>query len=173
MLKLKEVEVHFKHDEKLYTALEKAFSDLFNNDEYLINNEPNEVLFPEEIGKHYVGERAIVFRFAHYLQNELMKIPEYETYNLDCEYNRNGHLTKILPSFPRGTFPDLIIHKRGNNDNNLLIMEFKTYWNSSVTNDKMKIQEFVNKKGNYKYKYGLIVVIEKTLSETKFEVYKK
>ena len=37
--------------------------------------------------------------------------------------------TKKLPSFPNGTFPDEILYKRGSNDNNILVMEFKTYWN--------------------------------------------
>ena len=59
--------------------------------------------------------------------------------SLDCEYNRNGWLNKVLPSFPRGVIPDVIIHKRGSNDKNVLAMEFKTYWNDKQENDEDKI----------------------------------
>ena len=38
--------------------------------------------------------------------------------------------------------------------------------------DVVKVKEFINKKGDYRYKYGLVVLIGKTLAETKFEVYK-
>lgn len=168
--KLKEF---FIEDKGLYFAVKRAFNDLYRYDKHLICNMPLEIINTGEIGKHYVGERSIVFRFAHYLQNELVKAPKYATYNLDCEYNRNGVETKDLPSFPNGTFPDLIIHKRGKNyPTNLVVMEFKTYWNTDTARDVVKVKEFINKKGDYRYKYGLVVLIGKTLAETKFEVYK-
>ena len=146
--KLKEF---FIEDKGLYFAVKRAFNDLYRYDKHLICNMPLEIINTEEIGKHYVGERSIVFRFAHYLQNELVKAPKYATYNLDCEYNRNGVETKDLPSFPNGTFPDLIIHKRGKNyPTNLVVMEFKTYWNTDTARDVVKVKEFINKKGDYR-----------------------
>lgn len=172
MANLEELEETFNQDKGLYIAIKSAMNDLYRYDKHLICNEPHERRCPDEIGKHYVGERAIVFRFAHYLQNELVKKHKYSNYHLDCEYNRNGSETKYLPSFPRGTFPDLIIHKRGDNyPTNLLIIEFKTYWNTDTERDNLKVQEFVDKNGEYRYKYGLVVVIGKTIDETTFEVY--
>lgn len=109
---------------------------LYSEDDDLIVNTPSDSNLIN--GTHHVGERAIVFRFAHYLQNELNMYSEYKSYNLDCEYNRNGISAKILPNFPNGVYPDLIIHKRGRNDKNILVMEFKTYWNSNIDADKKR-----------------------------------
>lgn len=160
----------------MYFSIKRAFEDLYMYDRHLIEIEPQNVDMQacnEKLGKHYVGERSIVFRFAHYLQNELSKSKKYSAYHLDCEYNRNGFDIKSTKNFPNGTFPDLIIHKRGYNGtkNNILIMEFKTYWNPHTKTDSLKICDFVDKNGDYKYKYGLVVVIEKNLNETTFEVY--
>ncbi|MBQ8814596.1 MAG: hypothetical protein IJZ85_08890 [Lachnospiraceae bacterium] len=130
---------------------------LYRRDAHLINNCPVDMVKTEQ--NHHVGERAIVFRFAHYLQNLIDDDPAFKGYHLDCEYNRNGRENKALPSFPNGTFPDLIIHRRGDNEHNLLIMEFKTYWNSDTERDIVKIKEFRDSNGRYKYKYGVSVVI--------------
>ena len=69
----------------------------------------------------------------------------------------------------------MILHKRGKNGpgNNILIMEFKTYWNPNTDTDSLKISDFVDQNGKYKYQYGLVVLIRKTLDETEFEVYKQ
>ena len=160
-------------DKELYTAIKHAFEELYKNDIYLISHEPpaGEKSNTNLLGKHYVGERAIVFRFAHYLQMELNRYQKYQCYDLDCEYNRNRSDPKILPSFPNGAYPDLIIHKRSSNWHNLLIMEFKAYWNDSkesLAKDLKKINEFMGHP--YCYKYGLAVVIEKKLSEVKFVI---
>ena len=96
--------------DKLFKCIEEAFRLLCENDSYLIYN----WAFSDEKRdtKHHVGERYIVFRFAHYLQNLIIEEDELKEFNLDCEYNRNGAESKGLPSFPNGTYPDLIIHKR-------------------------------------------------------------
>ncbi len=151
-------------DGKLLNVLINSFVMLYNYDEHLINNSPyildSNGNTNDQIGtKHHVGERSIVFRFGYYLQKQLEK-SEYKNYNVDCEYNRNGENAKTLPSFPKGVYPDLIIHKRGNNKNNLLIVEFKTYWNSDTQHDIEKINEFINPDGEYKYKYGMSVLID-------------
>ncbi len=170
MERLGEIKKHFNKNQLLYTSIKRAFYDLYRYDKYLIYNEPSSEQSAVTEGKHYVGERSIVFRFAHYLQNELLKSKKYAAYNLDCEYNRNINGAKTLPGFMNGTFPDLIVHKRGNNRNNLLVMEFKTYWNSATDDDKEKVAQYVKKK-EYRYKYGIVVVIGKTLAEIEFEVF--
>lgn len=171
---------YFENDSELYSCIERAFYDLYRYDKYLIEIDPNNINIDmetvnEKLGKHYVGERSIVFRYAHYLQNELYKSKKYSVYNLDCEYNRNGFQIKSTEHFPNGTFPDLILHKRGKNGpgNNILIMEFKTYWNPNTDTDSLKISDYVDQNGKYKYQYGLVVLIRKTLDETEFEVYKQ
>ena len=109
--------------------------------------------------RHHAGERAIVFRFAHYLQNLIDDNGGFEDYNLDCEYNRNGTECKSLPSFPKGTYPDIIIHQRGSNDYNLLVIEVKTYWNDDTERDKRKLKDFTAPNGKYKFSRGISLLL--------------
>lgn len=145
-------------DNKLFIYIEDSFRLLYMNDRHLIYN--GGCPYEEGDKKHHVGERSIVFRFAYYLQNLIAMDAELKCFDLDCEYNRNGVECKGLPSFPNGTYPDLIIHKRGSNDYNLLVMEFKTYWNDNREDDKKKIKEFVDPLGEYKYRLGISVLIK-------------
>ena len=140
----------------LISLIHSSLAELYSKDHYLIDNTP---MNGEADGKHYVGERAIVFRFAHYLLSNIEKMNVDPDLSLDCEYNRNGCLNKALPSFPRGVIPDVIIHKRGSNDKNVLVMEFKTYWNDKQENDEEKIKELTDQQGKYKYAYGMTVLI--------------
>lgn len=146
----------------LKSLIIRAIDELYDKDIYLINNKPQTL---EKDGKHYVGERAIVFRFAHYFQNLIDTEGYFAGYNLDCEYNRNGVKVKKLPSFPNGTFPDVILHKRGRIKYDILVMEFKTYWNNNQGNDFEKIREFTDLSGQYKFLYGVTVLIGKTRNE--------
>ncbi len=76
-----------------------------------------------------VNERSMSHRIAIYLEQE---IPGY---NVDCEYNRDRFDIKRLQLEPPLTsaendeavtvFPDIIVHRRGNNDHNLLVVEMK------------------------------------------------
>ena len=44
-------------------------------------------------------------------------------------------------------------------------MEFKTYWNNNQGNDFEKIREFTDLSGQYKFLYGVTVLIGKTRNE--------
>lgn len=136
---------------------------LYREDMHLIMNEPYCDCVMDQF--HHVGERSIVFRFAHYLQNMIEQDSCFADYVLDCEYNRNGINAKTLPSFTNGVYPDIIIHKRGSNDYNLLVIEVKTYWNSNTEHDERKLQEFVDRKGEYCFQHALSLVIGKTYNE--------
>ncbi len=148
---------------ELYAVIKKriedALGELYKRDYYLIQFEPenNEI----HGSNHHVGERSIVFRFAYYFQKLISGDRWFEGLNLDCEYNRNHTHIKDLPGFPSGTFPDVIIHKRGSNKDNILVMEFKTYWNDDQKKDREKIQEFTSQSGEYKFQYGMTVLIKK------------
>ena len=151
--------------DKLKILINASLDELYANDYHLIVNRPLTDLGKDE--EHHVGERAIVFRFAHYLQNLIEKDGTFNEFNLDCEYNRNGVSTKKLPSFPNGTFPDVILHKRGNNDNNILIIEVKTYWNKDQFNDCRKIMEFTQLSGQFGFLYGEAILLEKSRDNVK------
>ncbi len=139
---------------------------LYEKDIYLINPEP------ENNNKNYHAcERTIMTRLAMYLARLMLEYPQFEDYSVDCEYNRNIYDKKNLPSFENGVYPDIIIHKRGNNDNNLAVIEIKTYWNKGQENDRNKIEEFTDLNGQYRYKYGILVMIAPSRDRAKTEVY--
>lgn len=155
-------------DKELCNAICNAFDLLYKNDHYLILHEPSDS--DHEMDKyHYVGERAIVFRFAYYLQKILENNHLFQGLSVDCEYNRNLNDVKRTPKFPQGTYPDLILHKRGEESNNLLIMEFKAYWNKDKNKhyDIDKLNDFIDVKGDYGYDYGIYVILEKEKDDVK------
>lgn len=102
---------------------------LFERDSYLLINNLN--------------EKTIAHRLAVYLEND------FKGFDIDCEYNgyvtahNNRKYIKILKEkaielgiskdnnnnnrdiVTRKIFPDIIVHKRGDNFNNLLIIEIK------------------------------------------------
>lgn len=108
------------------------------------------------------NERCIVFRFGYYFQTLLSMHRKYNEYDLDLEYNRDGEDSKKTPNHEKGIYPDVILHKRGNNNDNLLVMEFKGHWNNKGQEiDKNKIHDLMNHDGKYKYKNGYIVFLDK------------
>ena len=155
--------------EKISGLVNSALDEVYAKDLHLIDNSP--IFLTEVDGKHYVGERSIVFRFAHYLQNLIDNDGTYASYNLDCEYNRNGVETKNLPQSPNGTFPDVILHKRGSNDHNITVLEFKTHWNKNQADDKRKIREFTDGSGAYHFHSGATILIAKSRDKVKIDWY--
>jgi len=138
-------------------SVNEALDLLYRHDHYLIYNPPRGLRQRE----NHVSERGIVFRFGIYLEKVCKKQKFFDSYNIDAEYNRNFYEPKYLPKSPNGSYPDLIIHKRGSNDFNLLIIEFKTWWDNNNETDIRKIKEFMDLTGNYRYKFGLSVVLDK------------
>ena len=103
----------------------------------------------------HVGERACVFRFGIYFSQILKREKQFKGYNLDCEYNRNYDDPKRRNNGDL-MIPDIILHKRGNNDNNIVVIEFKGWWSDvkSQKDDIYKLKELVDPYGKYKYQYG-------------------
>lgn len=132
----------------LEDIMKKSLDKLYANDKYLIIRR--------------VSERDIVHRFAHYFEN-YMQDTDIESYNVDCEYNRNGYEIKQVNG--KYVYPDFIVHKRGNNENNLLIIEFKTWWNSDNGADINKILWMMNPQLMFQYKYGCSITINQDNSE--------
>lgn len=126
--------------ELLEELIKKSLDDLYQNDEYLI--------------KHRVAERDITSKFAHYFQNN-MRETIIADYDVDCEYNRDGYGMKNID----GTlvYPDFILHKRGTNESNLLIIEFKTWWNSDNREDIEKLKAMMSDLYRYQYGYSIIL----------------
>lgn len=138
------------------------------NDNYLLIND--------------VNERSITHRLAIYIENVFGK-----HFEVDCEYNKNcGHPSErktmdVLYSellryrdcdrirqmnfddnemVERYVYPDIVIHKRGENTKNLLIIEVKK--SSSQENsdyDKLKLKAYTNQTSmnGLHYKYGVFI----------------
>lgn len=103
-----------------------------------INSLINEFIKKEEfLLKNDLNERTITHKFAEFLNNEEL----FSWYSIDCEYNRmhkssvKEYITKKLNLEFEGTnsddnnlttvYPDIIVHKRWDNSDNLLIIEIK------------------------------------------------
>ncbi len=129
-------------------AVKEAVDELISKDHYLLINEAN--------------ERAISHRLAVYLEKN------YTDRNIDCEYNRDLGKSKELPpellleaaldyEHKKRVVPDIIIHERGNQDRNLLVIEIKT--TSNITKmgysfDKKKLKAFKSCLG---YTYAVFI----------------
>lgn len=105
-------------------------------------------------------EQACVFRIGLYLQERLNQeqIPDVV---VDCEYNKNGDHPKKTVMFVEGVRPDLLIHKRGDNTKNLLVAEFKGWWNKSKNRDEDKLKSLTSPYDEYHYLLGAFVRLGK------------
>jgi hypothetical protein len=106
-----------------------------------------------------VNERSITHRLAMYLQS---LFPEW---NVDCEYNRDGHDPKELDLPVSGAneydtdattvYPDIIVHKR-DSQNNLLVIEAKKSTSSrrDIQFDLVKLEQY---RRQLRYEHALFV----------------
>jgi hypothetical protein len=79
------------------------------------------------------GERPMMFRIAHYM---IARAEAGGQLTVDCEYNRHGNDIKTLPpkdetistaagQVARRFSPDIVLHERGTNAQNILVCEIK------------------------------------------------
>ena len=96
---------------ELKAMINSALQQLYNTDISLI--------------ERHAHERSIAFRFGLYFA-ALLPTSNFagEGITVDFDYNRNGDNVKHLFGFNRrhGVFPDIILHHRGFNDTNILII---------------------------------------------------
>lgn len=114
-----------------------------------------------EIG---ASERSVTHKLAEYLQQR------FPLHHVDCEYNRNRLSTKLLPRKCQElegivdreyVYPDIIIHHRGTQLRNLLVIETKLSSSPNVVGcDEVKLSEFTKRNGLYKYSYGLYIAFD-------------
>jgi hypothetical protein len=120
------------------------------------------------------SERSMTHKLAEALQEVFPKR------NVDCEYNRHRDLPKTIracqdKSVRAGdldattVYPDIVVHTRGSDENNLLVIEVKK---SSACRgsdwDTKKLKEFTD--GEFHYQVGLFVEIDvegQTVSKVK------
>ncbi|HOX77162.1 MAG TPA: hypothetical protein PLW31_03905 [Bacteroidales bacterium] len=141
--------------EELKRRLSICLSLLFEEDFHLI--------------KEDLHERTISHKLASYLQQV------FHFYHVDCEYNGNvdneDRRKKIdrylrnreihLDEEDHSVFPDIIIHERGINDRNRLVIEIKKSTNHYIDFDLEKLGFYTNSLQNreYPYDFGCFIKI--------------
>ncbi|GAB1535322.1 hypothetical protein ADMFC3_09530 [Geovibrio sp. ADMFC3] len=118
--------------DRLKEIMNEAISMLWERDVYLF--------------EHDVHEQAIAHRLALYLEN----VTEFDGYNIDCEYNKDMNDPKR--SQGEVVRPDIIVHRRGSNEHNLVVIELKKA--GIRANDAEKVRGYVKDK-RLAYKYGV------------------
>jgi len=141
----------------LRPIINEALQKLYENDAYLIHYDDT-----KDRAEH-LSEWAVAFRFGVYLQEIAYQHTRLSLYQIDIEYNRNLHDVKRIC---RGTIrPDLIIHQRGSNENNLLAIEIKAWWSDSgeITRDKGKLSDLYD--SPYCYRNAVFILVGKEQPE--------
>lgn len=140
------------------------------------------VLFDYETEEKTVAERCICFRLGLYLHAHMEQCPGLAGADLDFEYNRNfAHPKGMFHQTEAGirqkikdAIPDFIIHQRGSNGENLLVMEIKKGKPSKTDrkNDEEKLGYFTDPGQEYQYRYGFYVELYNT-KKAKVVVYSR
>ncbi|MCA9444359.1 MAG: hypothetical protein KC964_26445 [Candidatus Omnitrophica bacterium] len=110
------------------------------------------------------NERSITHRFAVHLESQ------FEGWNVDCEYNRDCSEEDYIKRLPvhqtdeikpnddeaKTVFPDIIVHKR-NQKHNLLVIEMKKTGRRSPSIDESKLKAFTGL--DFAYRLGILLMI--------------
>lgn len=128
----------------IVARVREAIGRLLGSDGFLLTND--------------VNERSISHKLAEYLQ------AVFPSWNVDCEYNRDHDSVKKLRIGPRAptaadteartVYPDIVVHRRGTNQN-LVVIEVKKSTNSdSGSYDRRKLRLFITE---LNYIYGFFI----------------
>ncbi len=99
-----------------------------------------------------IHEQALAHRLAFHLENSGF----FVGYNIDCEYNRHGYETK-RDSRDNPFRPDILIHVRGNDDSNFIMIETKKF-NDPSKEKKKEAKSLSDRKEAYGYRYAFLVI---------------
>ena len=126
----------------------KAIKEFLLREEFILENDLN--------------ERTLSHKLAEYLQKY------FSDFNVDCEYNRmkgknadSPFITKTLnlkeedvknsDTTGKTVYPDIIIHKRGNNKDNFLVIEVKKHQNNKNKSFDLKKLKAYTKELEYEF----------------------
>jgi len=135
--------------QEMESYLNRALDALFESDAHLLDANSS--------------ERSVTHLLAIHLMHEA------PGFDVDCEYNRDGFDVKRLELSERVTtdenteavtvFPDIVIHQRGTNDRNLLVVEVKKA-SSNIPPD-YDIQKLKAFRRELKYAFAVHVTVGK------------
>ena len=136
----------------------------------------------KEIIRIDINERTLSARLMFHLQTILLEDElyreKYKTYSVDCEYNRiNEYKMKTLKRYEnfeiddnldkiRKIYPDIIFHKRKEEDNLIVIEMKKSTSNNNDCKEKdrerLKIMTNLNDPNNFNYTLGVYFEVDTT-----------
>lgn len=85
---------------------------------------------------------------------------EFQKYDVDCEYDKHKNIKKKarINGEDKKIRPDILIHKRGNDDSNIVAIEVKKKNNPNRREyDFAKLKSLTSQTGDYKYKLGVFI----------------
>ena len=128
---------------ELEIILENIIGKFIENDSHLL-----------QIDSH---ELSLSFRIGLYLAEQ------FENWDVDMEYNRRGTEKKRIDRDNELSLfrPDLIVHKRNNDDYNYIVIQIKkdTYElnGDEVNKDRDYLKKLTMENGLYNYKFGILL----------------
>ena len=153
-------------NEVLINIVNKALDNLYKEDYILIKNN--------------VQEESIVSAFTRYFEKEIETMNLKKKYlSIDNEYNKDilsesGFKEIYYEGKSHNIKPDFILHERGTNNNNILVIEFKKMSNNDVKgrkSDKYKLIILTDNKLKYKYQLGLFIDLSTERNKTIIKKY--
>ena len=146
---------------KHWIILDECLTKMLEKDGYLLE---------KNLHEQTLSGRLATYLIEYYEKDELWN------YNVDCEYNRNFNNPKILENISNknGVRPDIIIHKRWSNDDNLLVIEIKKDSNAEAQSwsDDEKLRWFTSSDDQYRYTYWVYLMFD-TEGLKEYKIYKK
>lgn len=138
----------FKHKkDEIIEILKESLKLLLNNDSNLLKNDTHEI--------------AINCKLAYYLSNNFYNYclsNNFDNYDVDIEYNRDNADIKRIKSSDSEKLciirPDIIVHKRSENINLLVIEVKKNPSDDEIKNDIDKLKSLIQK---YNYNYAVFI----------------
>jgi hypothetical protein len=133
----------------VFAKLQEAIDWFTADDQYLLDND--------------LSERCIASRLAMYLQ------AAFPDHDVDVEYNRAGEIAKRVPMSEECdtrenrdgnplAVPDVIVHKRGPEGPNILVLELKKTSNQEGWNcDRERVHKF---REHLDYEFGALIECE-------------
>ncbi len=110
--------------ETVMKAVSAALGDVIAKDQILLTLQAHEL--------------ALVHRFGVYLETHLQPVLRQYGLTVDLDYDRHEDRRKLLPRLDRHDErrfrPDLIVHRRGDDSYNLLVVEWKKNADDSTLN---------------------------------------
>jgi hypothetical protein len=104
-----------------------------------------------------VGEWVLVFRLAWRLR-QLLETQDDPLLRVDCDYNKWGKSLKVV--LDRERRPDIIAHRRGNGERNLLAIECKRLLPRNRGDRIEDIRKLFDLKNDEEFAYEHIALVE-------------